>query len=122
MPKPLTVWITINCGKFFKWLQIGLCKTNILTLIRDEAISETLFPLNPPLRGQKINSLKWTLESISRIAKSVSLADGSLLPMAHEVSAKYNLDVWWFLYSVPTEKAFIKKKGVLEHHYTNFLS
>ena len=91
-------------------LQIGLCKTNILTLIRDEAISETLFPLNPPLRGQKINSLKWTLESISRIAKSVSLADGSLLPMAHEVSAKYNLDVWWFLYSVPTEKAFIKKK------------
>ena len=19
MPKPLTVWITINCGKFFKW-------------------------------------------------------------------------------------------------------
>ena len=85
MPKPLTVWITINCGKFFKWLQIGLCKTNILTLIRDEAISETLFPLNPPLRGQKINSLKWTLESISRIAKLVSLADGSLLPLAHEV-------------------------------------
>ena len=66
-------------------LQIGLCKTNILTLIRDEAISETLFPLNPPLRGQKINSLKWTLESISRIAKLVSLADGSLLPLAHEV-------------------------------------
>lgn len=44
-----------------------------------------LFPFNPPLRGQKINSLKWTLESISKIAKPVSLADGSLLPMAHEV-------------------------------------
>ena len=21
MPKPLTVWITANCGKFFKWWQ-----------------------------------------------------------------------------------------------------
>ena len=21
MPKPLTVWMTINCGKFFKWLE-----------------------------------------------------------------------------------------------------
>lgn len=108
-------------------LQIGLCKTNILTLIRDEAISETLFPLNPPLRGQKINSSKWTFKSISRIAKSVSLADGSLLPMAHEVrQCKVQPRCLVVsLFSTHREGLYKKKKQkerVPELHYTNFLS